>query len=312
MPILCSWVCFSPPLYPQWLCDRRQRSVTQLSWCSCFLVGSLWADENTEALGCQVACLQPCSFSQCNSRWSSSLAAALVRFQCHKLSCGISSTLLTIPGTQCPHLWNGLASVSTCLYLVVTQYEWDDCKMHGTKERFNKGQWLSWAKYCRVFRVSQAGAGCWGGQGPPCCLGGRDGMVTKLPPSPRTKSNLGCSHSPMLPRWAVRTREEGTDSASYPWLFVPSSEPQHQGGSFISRTSIFNKQDHDKVWWPQGPNGLSAGISGAWVISQERALGRLPGAEFTLQFSAFLFSSPPPSSIIESPTSLSSEGQRPR
>lgn len=29
---------------------------------------------------------------------------------------------------------------------------------------------------------------------------------------------------------------------------VPSSEPQHQSGSFISRASIFNKQDHDKVW----------------------------------------------------------------
>lgn len=103
------------------------------------LLAALWADEKTEALGYQVACLQPCCFSQWDSSWSSSLAAALVQFQCHKLSCGFSSTLLTIPGTQLPHLWNGLASVSTCLYLVVIQYEWDDCKMRGTQERLNKG-----------------------------------------------------------------------------------------------------------------------------------------------------------------------------
>lgn len=149
-------------------------------------------------------------------------------------------------------------------------------------------------------RRSQAGAECWGGQRPPWYLRGEMGSSPSShqgrEPRPTWGPGSATAQSFLGEQSGLGTG--GQAATSHPCL-CPSSEFQHQRGGFISCASILNKQDHDEVWWPQGPNGLSVGVSGTWVISQERVLGRLPGAEFTLWFSALLFSFPPPSSILE-------------
>lgn len=116
--------------------------------------------------------------------------ATLVQFQCHKLSCVISSTLLTIPDTQFPHLQNGRASVSVCTWFLHSINEMS------VKCRAQKRGSTNDSEYSEDFRQE---------------LGpeeGRDPLAAwevrwdhhQVPTKAKSQVQLGPSHSPVLPR----------------------------------------------------------------------------------------------------------------